>query len=112
MSFMQQQVTEKQWWVELDGTSGITAVPYDVLSDEERAIAESEDGDENEQEDLQSHFGDYYEGKVWSVSTREGYGARLSAPGYMDCTEWTVFDTPEEAEAYLKEAYGEDEDEN
>jgi len=30
----------------------------------------------------------------------------------MDCTEWTVFDTEEEAEKYLEETYGDDEDES
>jgi hypothetical protein len=35
-----------------------------------------------------------------------GYGARLSAPGYMDCTDWVVFDTFEEADEYLAEMYG------
>ena len=34
-----------------------------------------------------------------------GYGARLSAPGYLDCTEWTVFDTEKEAREFLKETY-------
>lgn len=34
-----------------------------------------------------------------------GYGARLSAPGYMDCTDWCVFDTEQEAIDYLEETY-------
>jgi hypothetical protein len=36
---------------------------------------------------------------------RGAFGARLSAPGYMDSTEWTVFDTEEEAKQYLCEAF-------
>ena len=32
-----------------------------------------------------------------------GYGARYSAPGYLDCTEWTVFDTEAEAMRFLAE---------
>ena len=52
---------------------------------------------------------DYLEGnRVFSVQEREGYGARLSAQGYMDCTEWAVFDTEEEARAYLDETYGDE----
>ena len=42
---------------------------------------------------------------AWSVTYIKGYGARLSAPGYMDCTEWAVFDTEEEAQEYLVESY-------
>lgn len=33
---------------------------------------------------------------------------RLCAPGYMDCTEWSVFKLREEAEKYLEETFGED----
>ena len=29
----------------------------------------------------------------------------MSAPGYMDCTEWAVFDTEDEALAYLEDMY-------
>ncbi len=32
-----------------------------------------------------------------------GYGARLSAPGYLDSTAWTVFKTLRKAREYLKE---------
>ena len=34
-----------------------------------------------------------------------GYGARLSMPGYMDCIEWSVFDTAQEAAQYLLDTY-------
>ena len=34
--------------------------------------------------------------------------ARLSAPGYMDCTDWCAFGTRKEAEEYLIEMYGDD----
>jgi len=40
---------------------------------------------------------------------RSGYGARMSAPGFLDCTDWTVFDTEEEAQRHLEETYGEEE---
>ena len=39
------------------------------------------------------------------VEIIEGYGARLSAPGYMDCTEWSVFDTAEAAAQSLIDMY-------
>ena len=41
------------------------------------------------------------------AESKSGYGARLSASGYLDCTDWAVFDTREEAEAYLVETYPE-----
>lgn len=36
------------------------------------------------------------------------YGARLSASGFMDCTDWYIFDTEQEAIDYLLENYGGD----
>jgi hypothetical protein len=39
------------------------------------------------------------------VGECDGWGARLSAPGYADCTEWAVHETEEEAREYLADAY-------
>lgn len=117
MSFMQKQITGRGWWVELDGTSGITFVPYDILSKAQIEFAErgtelpESDDEIYSPEAMGEMFGDYYEGSIQSVTVRQGYGARLSAPGYMDCTEWAVFDSEQEAEDYLEEMYGEEEDE-
>ena len=36
-----------------------------------------------------------------SVETRSGWGARLSASGYLDCTPWSMFDSEQEANEYL-----------
>lgn len=48
----------------------------------------------------------YQEGKI--LERNAGYFARLSAPGYLDCTEWNgPFETELEAEEYLVEMYGE-----
>jgi hypothetical protein len=96
MSFMQKQVTVKQSWWQVETSIGTEIVPADLVSQEP---ADS------------SAFEDYCEGQVQSWELIQGYGARLSAPGYMDCTEWTVFDSPEEAEQYLDEMYGDEEEE-
>ena len=38
-----------------------------------------------------------------------GHFARLSAPGFMDCTEWSgPYDSAADAEAALSEMYGDD----
>lgn len=109
MAFMQQEITPKQTWVEIDGTHGITAVPYDLLNmDQVNAVTETR-YDVSELT-LNEQLGEFYEGRIQSVSLRVGYGARMSAPGYMDCTEWAVFASKIEASAYLAEQYGEDDD--
>jgi hypothetical protein len=96
MSFMQKQITVKQSWWQVETSTGTEIVPVDLVPQEP---ADS------------SAFEDYCEGQVQSWELIQGYGARLSAPGYMDCTEWAVFDTEKEAEQYLEEMYGDDDEE-
>lgn len=52
---------------------------------------------------------EFWQDEIESVN---GYGARISAPGYLDSTEWCVFDTEAQAQAYLDEMYPENEDED
>ena len=48
-------------------------------------------------------------GPIADRNTGAGYFCRLSAPGYLDATEWSgPFDTEAEAEAHLLEMYGEE----
>lgn len=106
MPFMQRQITEKQTWLELDGPHGIISIPYPSDQfDVEGTKAELD----KETPDL-SIFSDAYPGEIWAASVIEGFGCRLSAPGYMDCTEWAVFQTEQECLEYLDETYPEEED--
>ena len=43
--------------------------------------------------------------EVYEMDIISGYGARLSMPGYLDCTEWTVHPSQLEAQLYLQETY-------
>lgn len=90
MSFMERQIEHGQW-IEVDGPAGIEIFPADMFTEDEAK-------------------GNYSYGEPWSVETVTGYGARLSAPGYLDCTEWTVFETEAEAEEFLRETYGDDDE--
>ena len=90
MSFMQPQITNKRNWYAVDGTDGMFF--YDVLDFNEEQLK------------------DCYPGDVVEIEMITGYGARLSAPGYMDCTEWSVFDTELQAAEYLIEMFCEMED--
>ena len=48
-------------------------------------------------------------GERWTK--RRGWFARLSAPGYLDATDWAgPFKTAEEASDYLDEVYGDESD--
>jgi hypothetical protein len=90
MGFMEQQIVGPCDWWEADTREGIFFIPQSDFSKD--FVIEQYDIDESD------------------VTTRHGFGARMSAPGYMDCTEWCVFDTEREAEAYLAEYYEDDEE--
>ena len=109
MGFMQRQITRKLEWYVIETNQGTWFVDKDDTGRFEGVIS----ADEVEQDVYPrtvETLSMYCEGTIESVDTRIGYGARLSAPGYLDCTEWTVFDSPEQAEAYLDEYYPEDEE--
>lgn len=93
MSFMQRQIELGDWYV-CETLYGTTYVDADLVTAKTN-------------EDLQM----YCEGTVESFElVKNKFGARLSAPGYMDCTEWVVFDTEKEAQDFLDEAYPEDDE--
>jgi hypothetical protein len=108
MPFMQRQITGKCKWLEVETTHGTEIIPQEL-------VADVSDCDAENVENMPLWFNtvqQYTEGEPKEWKWIEGYGARLSAPGYMDCTDWTVFDSPEQAQAHLEEMYPEDEDED
>lgn len=122
MSFMQPEIVFGDW-IEVDGDNGTEFLPADLVTlpdydaferpDDLPEDAEFPDQDESWLEAARAACEDYIESrKVYTIAVRQGWGARMSAPGYMDCTEWCVFATEGEAEDYLKEYYGDDETED
>lgn len=87
MSFMEPQVQFGKWY-RCDTDDGVEYVPEDVTKPDKLPL--------------------YVEGKLQSFELIEGYGARMSAPGYLDCTDWCVFSTEEEAVEFLAETFGEE----
>ncbi len=75
MSFMKPEGTEKQAWIEIDGKNGIFFFPRDCF---------------NRSEAIKAYGGSLGDG-IDSVRVYRGYGIRLSAPGYLDCTDWEVY---------------------
>ena len=96
--FMQKQITECQVWLEVD-TNGGTELLHDDLFD----INDYPEGQVFEPGDelflgMCEDISEYLESdKIYSITAIKGYGARLSAPGYMDCTHWSVHETVKEA---------------
>lgn len=106
MAFMQPEVLDKEEWAEIETNNGTSWVPFSVLSSSEAASARRGDF-----EPLLK----YTEGtRVYNDQSRvrQGYGVRLSAPGYMDATEWEVYgskkDALKRARQLAREAEGED----
>ena len=48
--------------------------------------------------------------EVWGAAVVLGFGARMSAPGYLDCTDWAIFDSQEGAAEYLLDQFGPEEE--
>jgi len=89
---MEKEIYFGMAWV-VDGPMGIEVVPYDLCSRDELPEYTTNAG-----------FEEY-----WEVEEKEGWLARMTMPGYLDSTEWTIHDSEEEAEKYLEEYYGEEE---
>jgi hypothetical protein len=116
MSHMEREVTDKQAWFQIDGNYGTDYVPASIVSYPRThrlsigAVVESENFPCLFTL-LESCVKDYTENtRIEAITLIEGYGARLLASGYMDCTEWCIFETEQEAEDYLDEYYPDDEE--
>ena len=113
MSNMQPQVTRLQSWLRVETTHGTEWADSASLS---LFVRDSETKthpmSEQERADTVKKIQPYTEGTPLSWENVKGFGARLSAPGYLDCTEWTVFDTENEAREYLAESYSDEDDES
>lgn len=83
MSFMQPEVLLQNWMIVEDSTGETHVVPEDCL-------------DLNEFLDV---------GKTIEITKKYGFGARLSAPGYLDCTEWSFHEKEFDAHEHLRDTY-------
>lgn len=100
MPFMEPQIIFGRW-VQVEGNIGTEFIDADLVGDVEPyqgpAIS------------IQEPLATYCENtKATEIKVVAGYGARLSAPGYLDCTPWSVFPTEKEAQDYLDEQADDD----
>lgn len=105
---MQRDITEKMrgWQVETRD-AGTCFVPEHVVAvpDYLKTGVEIMSADDPDVFELfTARVRDYVEGRdILSVEVCEGYFARWSAPGYLDCTEWGCHKTLRDARAALRE---------
>lgn len=116
MSFMRAEITDNEQWLLVETECDTTLLPLRDygLSEEDvrRMSAELEDGvSANDPKDaatgefaLPAALRDFVYGRyLRALELFSGYGVRASAPGYLDCTEWNLFETAEEADEAYKE---------
>ncbi len=111
MAFMQPQIYRAEYF-KVDTSMGTEIVPCDVVR-LPFAVNFAAGGvfteDSSGWQHLVRALAPYVEGsEIYSVCPESGYLARLSAPGYMDCTDWSDHATEDEAREYLREMYGDD----
>ena len=107
--FMQRQVTGNENWLRVETRQGTEFIRIaDTSLFVRNSDCPSQPLTDDEREATIDNIRDYVEDTPKSWENIKGYGARLSAPGYLDCTPFVVFDTQEEAEQYLTDEYPED----
>ena len=107
---MKQQIFEGKW-VEVECIDGTWAIPAALDGGEGIGSPNGWDGkytskltNVNTFQALALFYEIYCPGRsIISFEIKHGFGARLSAPGYLDSTNWVLFDTVPEALVYLEE---------
>lgn len=98
MAFMKPEYREGLWLEVLEADGGITYVPADLFTriPDEEALKPYVNG-------FSAVLDEHDPTTLYNVV--RGVGGRLSAPGYMDATDWFVVASKEQARNYLSETY-------
>jgi hypothetical protein len=101
--FMRPEIFFDECAAVVDTCQGIQVIPSSVCGDRRKQLEEELDHAE-----LMEILGDYLESgttEIYSVEIQAGYLARMQAPGYLDCTGWTIHPTEKAARRNLREMY-------
>ena len=104
MGFMKSEVTDRIEWLVVDG-DGIDYLPEDLVDTARiKKLLKIEDDEAMDlviEHIIWPKIKDYVRihnfAAIESLEVITGYGVRLSAPGYMDCTDWEVYGSLKEA---------------
>lgn len=102
MAFMEPQYQEGLWLEVLAKDGSLHYLPADLFSKlpDEQELAIYIEVEPSKPEDPATLY-----------TVVRGVGARLSAPGYLDCTDWFVHPNLEAATKWIEEEYGDDNEE-
>ena len=118
MAHMQPEIVHGLW-LRVDTQNGTWWVPEDLVGPVflKQDVAYEVDWLNLEEDSnlrvLVNDLEDYVEAdrtEIYELTLIEGWGGRMSAPGYMDRTEWIVLPNRDDVEAVLEDLYGEDND--
>lgn len=109
MAFMQPQIYESDY-IEVDGPHGTEIVPCDVDNfDIPEIVNFPKRTDCEDDREIPGPLAMYCENTwAYTIERKRGFVACMSAPGYMDRTDWSAHATAEEARKHLDEMYGEE----
>lgn len=97
MPFMKPEIIKGLYFA-IDTTCGTEIVPADLIG---RTVSTHVEA-----------FANYLEGEPLDseecAECREGWLARMSAPGYLDCTAWGAYSSRAAAESALSEMYSDE----
>ena len=97
MAFMQPEYDSGPFYAISHHHGETTHIPCDVVGDFPADPAEVDP------EALANACAQFICGTVESVERVDGVGVRLSAPGYLDASEWDVCDSETEARAHVRD---------
>jgi hypothetical protein len=113
-AFMEKQVFQSKG-VAIDTSNGTMYLPSDVI-DPDRLDFEGDSTDDEEViakiwDDIKDYVEVRSSDQVHSIEKVNGWFGRLSAPGYMDSTDYTFGQSEKEVSADLDRMYGNDDEE-
>ncbi len=108
--FMEPEITAVILWYVFDGQYGVTNIPFDLIGQ----LTNAEHGADGTMPEIdfpeldvydRAMIAAFYFGEIATVEIVLASGARMSASGYMDCTDWLLADTEDRAMEVLLEDY-------
>ena len=95
-------------WLEVETGDGTVVIAADLAPAVLAGMQGTLTNNATDFDDRIAHLRDFFGLEdIREVARINGYGARLSASGYMDCTDWSVYETEQQAWDSLWEQYGE-----
>lgn len=110
MSYMQPQLTTRDRWLVIENTDGVYYLDWDLAGSAKDYLKDPESISFKAVANEIHIYTEVGPDDIHNISDTWGYGARLSAPGYMDQTYWAVFETRKQASQYLLDTFGSGDD--